>query len=250
MAEKRMFSRIVAGSDAFRTMSAEAQALYFQLGLEADDDGVVGSPLGVLRACGFERSALDELTDRGFVLLIDGVAAITHWRLQNSIREDRKAPSIYSGVLAQIGVCTNGTYVRRLSGGEDGGENFADSCPPHACGVHDGVGESSVEEDSIILSLERAGARGDYGNVILTDAELERLTALMGEEERDRYIAHLDEYIAQSGKRYASHYAVIAKWWREDKKKRERTASTSPKGSFDTDEFFSAALDKSYGKGG
>lgn len=38
MASRRMFSKDVVCSDRFLDMPASAQALYFQYGLEADDD--------------------------------------------------------------------------------------------------------------------------------------------------------------------------------------------------------------------
>ena len=49
MANKRMFSVNVTETDAFYNLSAKAQALYFHLGMHADDDGFVSSPV---RSCG------------------------------------------------------------------------------------------------------------------------------------------------------------------------------------------------------
>ena len=48
MASRRMFSKDVVCSDRFLDMPASAQALYFQYGLEADDDGFVSAPLQML----------------------------------------------------------------------------------------------------------------------------------------------------------------------------------------------------------
>ena len=41
MANKRMFSLDVVDTDLFLEMPVSSQALYFQLGMRADDDGVV-----------------------------------------------------------------------------------------------------------------------------------------------------------------------------------------------------------------
>ena len=49
MASRRMFSKDVVCSDRFLDMPASAQALYFQYGLEADDDGFVSAPKGQRR---------------------------------------------------------------------------------------------------------------------------------------------------------------------------------------------------------
>lgn len=48
MASRRMFSKDVVCSDRFLDMPASAQALYFQYGLEADDDGFVSAPKKIL----------------------------------------------------------------------------------------------------------------------------------------------------------------------------------------------------------
>lgn len=39
MAEKRMFSTKIINSDPFKEMPLSAQALYFHLGMNADDEG-------------------------------------------------------------------------------------------------------------------------------------------------------------------------------------------------------------------
>ena len=39
MANRRMFSRSITGSGRFLRLSAQARALYYDLGMEADDDG-------------------------------------------------------------------------------------------------------------------------------------------------------------------------------------------------------------------
>jgi hypothetical protein len=44
-----------------------------------------------------------------------------------------------------------------------------------------------------------------------------------------------------SGRRYASHYATIVSWAKEDAARAAENAATSGS-SFDTDEFFAAAL--------
>ena len=75
---------------------------------------------------------------------------------------------------------------------------------------------------------------GSYGNVWLNTAEFERLHEMYSDA--DARIERLGEYMMTSGKSYASHYATIVHWAKEDAAKE---ASTS---SFDTEEFFEAAL--------
>ena len=53
MAEKRMLSKKVLDTDAFLDMPLSAQALYFHLVINADDEGFVGNPKRIrdLRTC-------------------------------------------------------------------------------------------------------------------------------------------------------------------------------------------------------
>ena len=52
MAERRMFAKTIIDSDAFLEMSTSAQALYFHLGMRADDDGFVNNPKKIQRFVG------------------------------------------------------------------------------------------------------------------------------------------------------------------------------------------------------
>lgn len=50
MANKRMFSNAVIDNDKFLDMPLSTQALYFHLGMKADDDGFIASPKKIIRA--------------------------------------------------------------------------------------------------------------------------------------------------------------------------------------------------------
>ena len=103
MANRRMFSRGITGSGRFLRMSAEARALYYDLGMEADDDGFVEAYVRV-RATGATEEHLNELESRGFITILDRedlVVHITHWEANNQIRKDRYTPSIYQALYPQ-----------------------------------------------------------------------------------------------------------------------------------------------------
>lgn len=88
MATKRSFSEKVTGSDAFAELSFEAQALYFQLSMAADDDGFVSTPKKVQKGIGASAAALDELKDAGYLIFDDnGTCVIAHWE-QNNDEDD------------------------------------------------------------------------------------------------------------------------------------------------------------------
>lgn len=52
MANKRMFSKAIIDSDMFLDMPKSAQALYFHLGMRADDDGFLDNAKKIMRSIG------------------------------------------------------------------------------------------------------------------------------------------------------------------------------------------------------
>ena len=77
----------------------------------------------------------------------------------------------------------------------------------------------------------------------MSPKELETLKAEFPADWVNR-IERLSAYMASSGKDYKNHLATIEKWAIEDRQKGK--PAPSPAGSFDTDAFFNAALEKSY----
>lgn len=111
MAEKRMFSNKITASDAFSDMSLAAQALYFQLGMSADDDGIVDRPNRIRKAIGAPDEAFAELVEKRFVLVVDGVTIIKHWHMNNNIRDDKKAKTAYPEIVGKLNIKENGAYT-------------------------------------------------------------------------------------------------------------------------------------------
>ena len=73
-----------------------SQALYFHLGMSADDDGFLANPRTIQRMIGAKPDDLAVLCAKGFVIPFDsGVVAIRHWRVSNYIRPDRYRETIY-----------------------------------------------------------------------------------------------------------------------------------------------------------
>ena len=73
---------------------------------------------------------------------------------------------------------------------------------------------------------------GEYKNVLLADAELEKLrTEYPDYEER---IERLSSYVASSGKKYKSHYATIRMWAKRDAEKSvNKTAKSKDDKNYD-----------------
>lgn len=90
MAERRMFARSVVNSDTFLDMPASTRALYFHLGMEADDDGFLNNPRGLVRYFGGSQDDLKLLISKQFLIPFDsGVVVIRHWKQSNYIQKDR-----------------------------------------------------------------------------------------------------------------------------------------------------------------
>lgn len=102
MAERRMFSRKVVCSDDFTEMPAMSQLLYFQLGMEADDDGFLDCQRRVRLSIGATEEDLLLLVQKGYIIQFDNVLCITHWRMSNRVRGDRRKETVYRDLKALL----------------------------------------------------------------------------------------------------------------------------------------------------
>ena len=103
MAERRMFAKSVIDSDAFSDMPLTTQALYFHLGMQADDDGFVNNPKKIQRSIGATADDMKLLIAKGFIIPFDsGVIVITHWKVHNYIRKDRYRPTRHFHEMSQL----------------------------------------------------------------------------------------------------------------------------------------------------
>ena len=90
MANRRMFSLDVIDTDKFMDMPLSAQALYFHLGLRADDDGFVASPKKIMKIVDCKQDDMKVLIAKGYVIPFEsGLIVIRHWKMHNYIQTDR-----------------------------------------------------------------------------------------------------------------------------------------------------------------
>ena len=115
MAERRMFAKTIIDSDAFLEMSTSAQALYFHLGMRADDDGFVNNPKKIQRFVGAADDDLKILLAKRFVIGFEsGVIVIKHWKMHNYIQKDRYKPTVYQEEKALLDIKDNLGYTEKL----------------------------------------------------------------------------------------------------------------------------------------
>ena len=202
MAEKRMFTKKITQSDAFLDMPLSAQCLYFHLNMEADDDGFVNSPRKIQRLIGAKDDDLKLLIAKSFILVFEtGVIVIKHWRMHNTIRQDRYHPTDYQEEYQKLDLKENNSYTWQPNGNQMATENRIDK----------------IRLDKISKEKYIKRKYGSFENVELTDEEYQKLKDQF--QDYESKIEALSSYIASKGVRYKSHYATILNWNRKDQEK-------------------------------
>lgn len=130
-------------------------------------------------------------------------------------------------------------------------------------GDHSGGGEGEDGGAGVAIKAGASAAGeekkpfGRYGNVLLTDTERAELGKLI--RDADDYIDRFSQKLHDRGYRYADHYEALIGWWKRDSELPEKCGGISSSGavirgsslaSFDTDEFFAAAVKKSMARKG
>lgn len=90
-----MFDKAIIDTDKFMDLPLSAKAIYFLLGMEADDEGFV-SYKKVMRVHGGNDDDVKILVAKGLVLIFDsGVVVITDWNKNNWLDSRRIRPTEY-----------------------------------------------------------------------------------------------------------------------------------------------------------
>lgn len=91
-----MFDLDIINQDSFIELPMDAIALYFLLGMEADDEGFV-NPKRVMKLYGGKEDSIKVLSAKGYLIPFEsGVVVITDWKRNNYLNKDRIKPTIYS----------------------------------------------------------------------------------------------------------------------------------------------------------
>lgn len=211
MAERRMFSKRIVGSARFLKMPILTQCLYFHLGLNADDDGIVEA-YTTIKQIGATEDDLKVLVAKGFctVLNEDLVTYITDWRENNKLRADRKIDSIYKDLLLQT---VPDVDVQQMANRADRKPRVKSrDVPGTSLGPHR-LGKDRLGKDS--YHTQGTLSCGKLNNVYLTQEQLDELYRLIPSQ-ADNYIERLGRY--KTIKNVESHddYAWICGWMDED----------------------------------
>lgn len=141
MANRRMFSLDVVGTDSFIDMPVSAQCLYFHLGMRADDDGFLSNPKQVIKLTSCVNDDIKILISKGYVIPFEsGVVVIRHWKQNNYLRPDRYRETICIQEKQSLEIKDN-VYNTPLSGIPSG--------IPTSNPGKDSIGKYSIDKDSI-----------------------------------------------------------------------------------------------------
>ena len=155
MAQKRMFDKSIIENDYFMDLPMGSKALYFLLGMEADDEGFV-SPKRVLKLYGGSDDDIKVLISKKFIIPFEsGVVVITDWKINNWLDKRRIKETRYQLEKATLNI-ENGRYIQ-------GAKQVLSKCL-------ESIEENSIEENSIEENREEEKSDG-FKKPSLTEIE-------------------------------------------------------------------------------
>lgn len=166
--------------------------------------------------------ALQTFEQFGMVEIIDGVITIPNWNKHQSL-------DAYEKKKARDRVYQAERRAAQKALIEKSSDKSLDTSSDVAVSDIDKEEDKEREEENNNILSDPSSSKskkpikhkyGEYNNVLLTDAELEKLKAEYPDyEER---IERLSSYVASTGKSYKSHYATIRNWARKDTPKQQQ----------------------------
>ena len=102
----------IVDSDTFKEMPLSAQALYFHLGMNADDEGFLNNAKSVQRSIMASDDDMKLLIAKNFIIPFDsGIVVIKHWKMHNTIQPSRIKPTQYIEEKNLLTVKENKAYT-------------------------------------------------------------------------------------------------------------------------------------------
>lgn len=151
-----MFSIDVVCSDNFIDMPFSSQALYFQLSMQADNEGFVSSPKSVARMMGAKKEDIENLKNNNLIIPFDsGIIVIAHWLINNNLRTNRAKATSFVKEKEALSI-ENNIYILNLNMANDrqvtgncqaNDRQVTGNCPPSI--VEYSIVENSIVENSI-----------------------------------------------------------------------------------------------------
>ena len=192
MANRRMFSKDITRSDAFLDLPISSQALYFHLGMEADDRGYVNNPKTVIRSIGATVGDLEQLVNKRFILVReDGLILIKHWRINNLIKNDRFKETKYVNDLKKLFFDENNSYTETPTNTPC--LQIGTQVEPQDRLGKDSIGEYRLVEDSIVKERKEGKTMINNDKPLFCESCFQKLVSkkflvLEDYADKDRYL--------------------------------------------------------------
>lgn len=187
MAQRRMFSLQVVDTDAFLEMPLSAQALYFHLGMRADDDGFVANAKRILRLISASEDDLRILLAKRFLMPFDsGIVVIKHWKISNYIQKDRYRPTLYKEEKSQLFLKPDGAYTDHY---EEGYKTCAQPARPE-------IPAETTEDPMYPECIHRIG-KDRLGEDRLGEVSLGKVNSLFGDGDTHAAVKFISNYFGK-----------------------------------------------------
>ena len=231
MAERRMVSKRIISTARFLRLPATAQALYFHLCLNADDDGVAEAYI-VTRAAGCSENDLQVLAEKNFIRILneDFVVYILEWSEHNKIRADRKVDSIYKELLDR-----KSDEAQEEQPKKEPKNQVADKCQTSdgqmtaECQTSDGqddtkcphrLGKDRIGKDRVVVAATTACARARevYENNIhpvCSEIELQKIEDDVGRYGEDVFIKAIERAVMRNSRSLGYIEGILKRWEKE-----------------------------------
>ena len=222
MAQKRMFDIAIVDSDLFLEMPSSSQALYFHLGMRADDEGFINNIRKLMKILGSGEDDLKILISKKFIIpFSSGVLVIRHWKMNNYLNNTRIKNTICVEEKALLGLSENNEYLL-----------LSDVC---LTSVKPMLNQNRIEENRIEENRGEESAHaqlknslGDFLTVVkITNDELEKLITKYPEDVVMAALEKIENHCLSTNKRYPSYYHRALNWLADDA---EKVANTSKQG--------------------
>ncbi|MDE2031387.1 MAG: replisome organizer [Patescibacteria group bacterium] len=210
-----MFNTEIVGSDAFLEMPVSSQALYFHLGMYADDDGFISSPKKILRSMGGSDDDLRILIAKRFVLTFEnGVVVIKHWKINNYLRNDRYKETRYLDEKNKLYEKENGSYTEK---GEILSLRSTSGIPKNNQ-RYPSIDKNSIDKNSIETENSKNSLCpcNDIELQEISEKLLIPITAVKEKHERILEMIKVGEF---NKKKYKTVYYTLKSWLDLDKKR-------------------------------
>lgn len=208
-----MFSMKIVDSDPFKEMPLSAQALYFHLVMNADDEGFLNNAKSVQRSIMASDDDMKLLIAKDFIIRFEsGIMVIKHWKMHNTIQPSRLKPTQYTEERSMLNVKENKAYTLNL---KDVG-TLPTNCQQNdsKCYQNDAeirLEEIRLEECSVVESEPAQPAP----TITLSSATYKSLIKQYGKEFVDERIERAKMY------KGTNNLDTVANWCAEDFKRQK-----------------------------